>query len=72
MFGGELPLSQAPMFDDRPLDPFALLDDGWSSAEVGVGGCHVAKAVIVTLAVTGGRFAQDPLSMCPHRLNHNR
>ena len=42
---------QAPMFDGLSLDPFALLDDGWGLAEVGVGGRHVVQALMVTLVV---------------------
>ena len=42
---------QAPMFDGLSLDPFALLDDGWRPAEVGVGGRHVGQRFVVTLVV---------------------
>ena len=35
---------QALMFDGLSLDPFTLFDDGWRSAEVGVGGCYVGQA----------------------------
>ena len=48
MLGGELAVLQAPMFDGLSLDPFALLDDGWRLAEVGVGGGHVAQRFVVT------------------------
>ena len=34
---------QAPLFDGLPFDPFALFDDGLGPAEVGIGGCGVAK-----------------------------
>ncbi len=51
MLGGELAVLQAPMFDSLSLDPFALFDDGWSPAEVGVGGRHVFQALVVTLVV---------------------
>lgn len=42
---------QAPMFDGLSLDPFALFDDGCCPAEVGVRGCHVGQALVVTLMV---------------------
>ena len=51
MLGGELAVLQAPMFDGLSLDPFALFDDGWGPAEVGVGGRHVVQALVVTLVV---------------------
>ena len=47
MLGGELAVLQAPMFDGLSLDPFALFDDGWSPAEVGIGGRHVVQASVV-------------------------
>jgi hypothetical protein len=37
MLSGELAVLQAPIFDGLSFDPFSLLDDGWSPAEVGVG-----------------------------------
>ena len=39
------------MFDGLPFDPFTLLDDGWRPAEVGVGGRHVAQALMVALVI---------------------
>ena len=39
------------MFDGLSLDPFTLLDDGFGPAEVGVGGCHVSQAFVVTAVV---------------------
>ena len=42
---------QAPMFDGLSFDPFPLLDDGWSPAKVGIGGCHIAQAFVVTLVI---------------------
>jgi len=51
MLGGELAVLQAPMFDGLSLDPFALFDDGWAPTEVGVGGRHVAQALVVTLVI---------------------
>lgn len=44
-------MSQAPMFDSLSLGPFSLFDDGLSSTEVGIGGCNVAQALVVTLVV---------------------
>ena len=51
MLGGELAVLQAPMFDGLSLDPFALFDDGWGSAEVGIGGRDVVQALVVALVV---------------------
>ena len=51
MLGGELAVLQAPMFDGLPFDPFSLFDDGAGSAEVGIGGGHVAQALVVALVV---------------------
>ena len=42
---------QAPMFDGLAFDPFALVDDGVGSAEVGNGGCDVAQALVVAAMV---------------------
>ena len=42
---------QAPMFDGLSLDPFALFDDGWCPAEVGVCGRQVAQCLVVALVV---------------------
>jgi hypothetical protein len=42
---------QAAIFDGLSFDPFALFDDGWSSAEVGVGGCDVVQALMIALMV---------------------
>ncbi len=39
------------MFDGLSLDPIALLVDGRSPAEVGVGRCHVVWALMVKLLV---------------------
>ena len=47
MLGGELAVLQAPMFDGLSLDPFTLLDDRRSPAEVGVGGRHIVQASVV-------------------------
>ena len=48
MFGGELAVLQAAMFDGLSLDPFALFYDGHGPAEVGIGGRHIAQALVVT------------------------
>ena len=42
---------QAPLFDGFAFDPFSLFDDGFSPAEVGVGGRYVAEAFVITLVV---------------------
>lgn len=39
---------QAPLFEGLSLDPFALFDDGLGPAEVGIGGRHVAQALMVS------------------------
>lgn len=39
------------MADGLAFDPFALSDDGVGSAEVGIGGCDVAQAFVVTAMV---------------------
>ena len=51
MLGGELAVLQAPMFDGLAFDPFSLPDDGFSPAEVGIGGCDVAQALAVAAMV---------------------
>jgi len=42
---------QAPMLDGLSLGPFSLFDDGFCSAEVDVGRCHVVEAFVVKLVV---------------------
>ncbi len=42
---------QAPIFDSLSFDPFALLDDGFCPAEVGVGGRDVVQALVIALMV---------------------
>ena len=42
---------QAPIFDSPSFDPFALLDDGFCPAEVGVGRCDVVQALVIALMV---------------------
>jgi hypothetical protein len=39
------------MFDGLSLDDFALFDDGWRPAEVGISGCHVLQALVIALVV---------------------
>ncbi len=36
------------MLDGLPFDPFALTDDGFGCAEVGVGWRHVVQALVVS------------------------
>src|SRR5690606_16867524 len=45
---GELAVLQAPLFDGLSLYPFALFDDGFGLAKVGIGGCHVVQALMVS------------------------
>ena len=42
---------QAPIFDSLSFDLFALLDDGFCPAEVGVGGRDVVQALVIALMV---------------------
>lgn len=42
MLGGELAVSQAPMFDGLSFDLFALFDDGRRPAEVDIGGSRLS------------------------------
>ena len=51
MLGGELAVLQAPIFNGLSLDPVPSFDDGAGPAEVGVGGRHVAEALVVTLVI---------------------
>ena len=51
MLGGELAVLQAPMLDGLSFDPFTLLDDACSPAEVGVGGRYVVQALVVALMI---------------------
>ena len=65
MLGGAFAVLQAPMFDGLSFDPFALFDDGWRPAEVGVGRRHVAQRFVialvgaVSLTATRLRLAQE-------------
>lgn len=51
MLSGELAVLQAPIFDGLPFDPFALPDDGFGPAEIGIGGRHIVQALVVALMV---------------------
>ena len=51
MLGGELAVLQAPIFDGLSFDPFALFDDGFGPARVGVGWCHVVEALVIAPVV---------------------
>jgi hypothetical protein len=44
-------LTQAPIIDGLSFDPFALFDDGWAPAKVGVGKRDVVQAPVVTLVM---------------------
>jgi len=39
------------MFDGLSFDPFALFDDGFGSAEVGIGGRYVVQALVIAVMV---------------------
>jgi hypothetical protein len=60
MLGSEPAVLKAPISDGLSLAPFALFDDGWRPAEVGVGGCHVVQALMVALVVVGLDERLDP------------
>ena len=51
ILGGDLAVLQAPMFDGFSFDPFSLFDDGFRSAKVGIGGCDVFQALVITLVI---------------------
>ncbi len=51
MLGGELAVLQAPMFDGLSFDPGALSEDGWTTAEVDIGGRQVAEAFVVSAVI---------------------
>ena len=51
ILGGDLAVLQAPMFDGLSFDPFSLFDDRFCPAEVGIGGCDVFQALMITLVV---------------------
>ena len=51
---------QASVFDGLPFDPFALLDDGVSPAEVGVGGRHIAEAFVISAVIIVVDEGLDP------------
>ena len=57
MLGGELAVLQAPIFNGLSIDPVPSFDDGAGPAEVGVGGRHVAEALVVALVVVRGEAA---------------
>ena len=48
------------MFDGLPFDAFALLDDGLSPAEVGIGRSQVVRALVVTPMIAGIDEGLDP------------
>jgi hypothetical protein len=51
VLGGELAVLQTSMFYGLSLDGFALFDDGWRLAEVGIGGRHVIEVLMIALVV---------------------
>ena len=51
MLSGDLAVLQAPMLDSLAFDPFALFDDGFGPAEVGVGGRYVVETLVIAPVV---------------------
>ncbi len=51
MLSGDVVVLQAPMVDSLAFDPFALFDDGFGPAKVGVGWRHVVEALVVAPVV---------------------
>ena len=49
--GGELAVLQALMFDGLSFDPFALLDNCFSPAEVGIGRRYIAQALVIASVI---------------------
>ncbi len=49
MLSGDLTVLQEPMLDSLAFDPFALFDDGFGPAKVGVGWCHVVEAIAISM-----------------------
>ena len=59
ILGAYLAVLQAPMFDSLAFDPFALFDDGFSPAEVGVGWRHVVEALVIAPVVVMLAYKQQ-------------
>lgn len=57
VLGGQLAVLQAPMFDGLLLDGSALGVDMPVAPEVGIGGRHIAQALVIALVVRGERIA---------------
>ena len=51
ILSGDLAVLQASMLDSLAFDPFALFDDGFGPAKIGVGWCHVVEALVITPVV---------------------
>jgi len=51
ILGGDLAVLQAPIFDGFSFDPFSLFDDGFGPTKVGVSGCDVFQALVITLVI---------------------
>ena len=60
MLSGDLVMLQAPMLDSLAFDPFALFDDGFGPAKVGVGWCHVVEALVIAPVVVMPDEGADP------------
>ena len=51
ILSGELAVLQAPMFDGLLFSPFALIEDCWAPAEVGICRRHVAETFVVSAMI---------------------
>ena len=51
MLCGDLAVLQAPMLESLAFDPFALFEDGFGPAEVGVGWCYVVETLVIAPVV---------------------
>ena len=51
ILSGQLLVQQASVFDGLSLNPFALFDDGFGLAEVGIDGRHVVQALMIAARV---------------------
>ena len=51
ILSGDLAVLQAPMLNSLAFDPFALFDDGFGPAEVGVGWRYVVEALVIAPVV---------------------
>src|SRR5690349_20730748 len=61
MLGGLLEVEQASLLDGAVLDALSFELDGLRSAEVDIGGCHVAQAFVVAAVVV---MLNEGLDLC--------